>query len=201
MKEKSSCSWEVRGSLLGSDRSSGSLSCVFHVSFMCLSRIKDGVSQRSLSSLFFSTLRIIHQNVGAENTLSCLNDPILMSGPSSPQSAAPSPGSGSRAIRSRVAAAASLSPPTHAQLWPGPALPPPLRILIARTQLHTTTHFWILLSIVDRPTFILNSKALFKVFTQFMYYSSNEQFYALCMKSHLVMKASTMKLLWSGWTC
>ena len=46
------------------------LSCVFHVS------LKDpyGVSQRSLSCLFFSTLRIIHQNFGAENTLSCLND-------------------------------------------------------------------------------------------------------------------------------
>ena len=50
-------------------------------------------------------------------------DPILMSGPSSPQSAAPSRGPGSRVIRSGVAAAASLSPPIHAQLWPGSALP------------------------------------------------------------------------------
>ena len=110
---------EVRGSLLGSDRSSGSLSCVFHVS------LKDpyGVSQRSLSCLFFSTLRIIHQNFGAENTLSCLNDGSYPN-VRALLTAASSTLAWSRVIRSGVAAAASLSPPIHAQLWPGPALPP-----------------------------------------------------------------------------
>ena len=101
------------------------LSCVLQVS------LKDpfGVSQGSLSSLFFSTLRIIHQNFGAENTLSCIKCP----GPHrrSPQHPRLVPGPGSFVAGYRRP---PRSPPTHAQLWPGSAPPPPLRKLIARTQ-------------------------------------------------------------------
>ena len=107
---------------------------------MCLSRIPLGFLRDLSAVCFLSTLSIIHQNVGAENTLSCLNDGSYPN-VRALLTAASSTLAGSRAIRSKVAAAASLSPPTHAQLWPGPALPLPLRILIARTQLHTTTHF------------------------------------------------------------